>query len=53
MISADALVAQAIRTTGLTDFGDDTLIERVRLVADTCNETAVTRIQQAARCQLP
>jgi hypothetical protein len=37
VIDADAELARASDATGLTDYGDDTLVERVRLVADVCN----------------
>jgi hypothetical protein len=37
VIDADAELARASDATGLTDYGDDTLGERVRLVAGVCN----------------
>ena len=48
MIDADALVERATETTGLTDFGDDTLAERVRLVVDVCNESDLADEGEAA-----
>jgi hypothetical protein len=48
VISADALVERAVAATGLTDFGDGTLIERVRLVAETCDERGLDPAGQAA-----
>lgn len=38
-LDTDVLVAEAQRTTGLTDFGDDTLPARVSLVVDRLNGT--------------
>jgi hypothetical protein len=37
VIDSDGLVERASHATGLTDFGDDTLVERVRLIVDVCN----------------
>jgi hypothetical protein len=39
VIEVDALLERATASTGLSDFGDDTLAERVRLVVYVCNES--------------
>ena len=40
ILDADVLIADAQGSTGLTDFGDDTLPARVALVVDTLNSAA-------------
>jgi hypothetical protein len=41
VIDVDALVEHATNATGLSDFGDNTLLERVRLVVDVCNDSGL------------
>ena len=48
MIDADAELARAADATGLTDHGDDTLGERVRLVVDVCNAGGLDAEGEAA-----
>jgi hypothetical protein len=48
VIDGDALLQRATETTGLTDFGDDTLADRVRLVVDVCNESGLDAEGEAA-----
>ncbi len=48
MIDVDALLESAIEATGLEDFGDDTLPERVGLVVDECNRSGLDTEGEAA-----
>ena len=48
MIEVDALFDRAIEATGLVDFGDDTLPERVGLVVDECNRSGLDTEGEAA-----
>lgn len=48
MIEVDTLIDRATEATGLTDFGDDTLPERVQLVVDAVNESDLEADGEAA-----
>jgi hypothetical protein len=47
-MDVDALVERATEATGLTDFGDETLPERVRLVVDVCNDSDLDAAGESA-----
>lgn len=47
-MDVDGLVGRAIETTGLCDFGDDTLLERVQLVVDVIDESDLGTEGEAA-----
>ncbi len=47
-MDVDALLGRAAEATGLTDFGDNTLRERVRLVAEVCSESGLDAAGEAA-----